>query len=236
MYEYSGRALVFGASGGIGQAFSRFLENKLGSENVVKISRSFDGFEISDEEKIFKLSESIAGSFNLIINATGVLQTTEEGPEKTINVVKQKSMIDMMTINAIGPALLLKNFSKKLDKTKFSVFVNLSARVGSITDNRLGGWISYRSSKAALNQIIKTSSIEINRRNKNAICVGLHPGTVKTSFTEKFQNTTETISPEESVEMMMKVVENLSVDDNGYCFAYDGKASPACTLHSNFQF
>ena len=227
MYEYSGRALVFGASGGIGQAFSRFLESKLGSENVVKISRSFDGFEISDEEKIFKLSESIEGSFNLIINATGVLQTTEEGPEKTINVVKQKSMIDMMTINAIGPALLLKNFSKKLDKTKFSVFVNLSARVGSITDNRLGGWISYRSSKAALNQIIKTSSIEINRRNKNAICVGLHPGTVKTWFTEKFQNTTETISPDESVKMMMNVVENLSVDDNGYCFAYDGKVIPA---------
>ncbi len=227
MYEYSGRALVFGASGGIGQAFSRFLEDKLGSENVVKISRSFDGFEISDEEKIFKLSESIEGSFNLIINATGVLQTTEEGPEKTINVVKQKLMIDMMTINAIGPALLLKNFSKKLDKTKFSVFVNLSARVGSITDNRLGGWISYRSSKAALNQIIKTSSIEINRRNKNAICVGLHPGTVKTRFTEKFQNTTETISPDESVKMMMNVVENLSVDDNGYCFAYDGKVIPA---------
>lgn len=227
MYEYSGRALVFGASGGIGQAFSRFLENKLGSENVVNVSRSFDGFEISDEEKILKFSESIEGSFNLIINATGVLQTTEEGPEKTINVVKQKSMIDMMTINAIGPALLLKNFSKKLDKTKFSVFVNLSARVGSITDNRLGGWISYRSSKAALNQIIKTSSIEINRRNKNAICVGLHPGTVKTRFTEKFQNTTETISPDESVKMMMKVVENLSVDDNGYCFAYDGKVIPA---------
>ena len=227
MYEYSGRALVFGASGGIGQAFSRFLEDKLGSENVVNVSRSFDGFEISDEEKILKFSESIEGSFNLIINATGVLQTTEEGPEKTINAVKQKSMIDMMTINAIGPALLLKNFSKKLDKTKFSVFVNLSARVGSITDNRLGGWISYRSSKAALNQIIKTSSIEINRRNKNAICVGLHPGTVKTRFTEKFQNTTETISPDESVKMMMKVVENLSVDDNGYCFAYDGKVIPA---------
>ena len=227
MYKYNGRALIFGASGGIGLAFSKFLENKLGIGNVIKLSRSFDGFEISDEEKILKFSESIEGSFSLIINAIGVLQTTEIGPEKTINVVKQKSMIDMMTINAIGPALLLKNFSKKLDKTKFSVFVNLSARVGSITDNRLGGWISYRSSKAALNQIIKTSSIEINRRNKNAICVGLHPGTVKTRFTEKFQNTTETISPEESVELMMKVIESLSVDDNGYCFAYDGKVIPA---------
>ncbi len=227
MYEYNGRALIFGASGGIGLAFSKFLENKLGIENVIKLSRSFNGFEISDEEKILKFSESIEGSFNLIINAIGVLQTTEIGPEKTINAVKQKSMIEMMTINAIGPALLLKNFSKKLDKTKFSVFVNLSARVGSITDNRLGGWISYRSSKAALNQIIKTSSIEINRRNKNAICVGLHPGTVKTRFTEKFQNTTETISPEESVEMMMKVIESLSVDDNGYCFAYDGKVIPS---------
>ena len=227
MYEYNGRALIFGASGGIGLAFSKFLENKLGIENVIKLSRSVNGFEISDEEKILKFSGSIEGSFNLIINAIGVLQTTEIGPEKTINAVKQKSMIDMMTINAIGPALLLKNFSKKLDKTKFSVFVNLSARVGSITDNRLGGWISYRSSKAALNQIIKTSSIEINRRNKNAICVGLHPGTVKTRFTEKFQNTTETISPEESVEMMMKVIESLSVDDNGYCFAYDGKVIPS---------
>ena len=227
MYEYNGRALIFGASGGIGLAFSKFLENKLGIENVIKLSRSFNGFEISDEEKILKFSESIEGSFNLIINAIGVLQTTEIGPEKTINAVKQKSMIDMMTINAIGPALLLKNFSKKLDKTKFSVFVNLSARVGSITDNRLGGWISYRSSKAALNQIIKTSSIEINRRNKNAICVGLHPGTVKTRFTEKFQNNTKTISPEESVEMMMKVIESLSVDDNGYCFAYDGKVIPS---------
>ena len=227
MYEYNGRALIFGASGGIGLAFSKFLENKLGIENVIKLSRSVNGFEISDEEKILKFSESIEGSFNLIINAIGVLQTTQIGPEKTINAVKQKSMIDMMTINAIGPALLLKNFSKKLDKTKFSVFVNLSARVGSITDNRLGGWISYRSSKAALNQIIKTSSIEINRRNKNAICVGLHPGTVKTRFTEKFQNTTETISPEDSVEMMMKVIESLSVDDNGYCFAYDGKVIPS---------
>ena len=227
MYEYNGRALIFGASGGIGLAFSKFLENKLGIENVIKLSRSVNGFEISDEEKILKFSESIEGSFNLIINAIGVLQTTEIGPEKTINAIKQKSMIDTMTINAIGPALLLKNFSKKLDKTKFSVFVNLSARVGSITDNRLGGWISYRSSKAALNQIIKTSSIEINRRNKNAICVGLHPGTVKTRFTEKFQNTTETISPEDSVEMMMKVIESLSVDDNGYCFAYDGKVIPS---------
>ena len=227
MYEYNGRALIFGASGGIGLAFSKFLENKLGIENVIKLSRSFNGFEISDEEKILKFSESIEGSFNLIINAIGVLQTTEIGPEKTINAIKQKSMIDTMTINAIGPALLLKNFSKKLDKTKFSLFVNLSARVGSITDNRLGGWISYRSSKAALNQIIKTSSIEINRRNKNAICVGLHPGTVRTRFTEKFQNTTETISPEESVEMMMKVIESLSVDDNGYCFAYDGKVIPS---------
>ena len=227
MYEYSGRALIFGASGGIGLAFSKFLENKLGVENVVKVSRSFDGFEISDEESVSKFSESIEGTFNLIINATGVLQTTEEGPEKTINAVKKKLMIDIMMINAIGPALLLKHFCNKLDKTKFSVFVNLSARVGSITDNRLGGWISYRSSKAALNQIIKTSSIEINRRNKNAICVGLNPGTVKTRFTEKFQNTTETISPDESVEMMMKVVENLSVDDNGYCFAYDGKVIPA---------
>ena len=227
MYKYSGRALVFGSSGGIGLAFSKFLENKIGTENVVKVSRSVDGFEISNEENVLKFSESIEGSFNLIINATGVLQTTEEGPEKTINVVKQRSMIDIMTINAIGPALLLKNFCKKLDKTKFSVFVNLSARVGSITDNRLGGWISYRSSKAALNQIIKTSSIEINRRNKNAICVGLHPGTVKTRFTDKYQKNTQTISPEVSVEMMMKVIESLSINDNGKCFAYDGSVIPA---------
>ena len=89
MYEYNGRALIFGASGGIGLAFSKFLENKLGIENVIKLSRSFNGFEISDEEKILKFSESIEGSFNLIINAIGVLQTTEIGPEKTINAVNK---------------------------------------------------------------------------------------------------------------------------------------------------
>lgn len=227
MYHYSGKALIFGASGGIGLAFSKFLEQKLGSENVVKVSRSFDGFEISDEESVLKFSESIEGPFSLIINATGVLQTTDEGPEKTINSVKQRSMIDIITINAIGPALLLKHFYKKLDKTKFSIFANLSARVGSINDNRLGGWISYRSSKAALNQIIKTASIEINRRNKNAVCVGLHPGTVKTKFTEKYQKNSHIISPEASVEMMMKVIESLSIDDNGHCFAYDGSVIPA---------
>ena len=114
MYEYSGRALIFGESGGIGLAFSKFLEHKLGVENVVKVSRSFDGFEISDEKSVFNFSAKIEGPFNLIINATGVLQTTEEGPEKTINAVKKKSMIDIMTINAIGPALLLKHFCKTM--------------------------------------------------------------------------------------------------------------------------
>ena len=163
----------------------------------------------------------------MIINATGVLQTTEEGPEKTINVVKQKSMIDMMTINAIGPALLLKNFSKKLDKTKFSVFVNLSARVGSITDNRLGGWISYRSSKAALNQIIKTSSIEINRRNKNAICVGLHPGTVKSKLSKPFQKSNLKIqTPEESAAHLITIIKELKTSETGKFFNWDGTELP----------
>ena len=226
MFRLEGRALIFGSTGGIGSAFNHYLCNKLGSENVTTHSRKEHGFDITDEKNLEEIASKTSGPFRLIINTTGVLDTSGFGPEKTINSIRKGSMLDVMSINAIGPALLLKVFSRKLDRESPSIFVNLSARVGSIQDNKLGGWISYRASKAALNQIIKTASIEIQRKNKNAICIGLHPGTVKTQFTKNYHNRVESISAESSVDMMMSVLKSIKFTDNGKIFAYDGSVIP----------
>ncbi len=226
MFRLEGRALIFGSTGGIGSAFNHYLCNKLGSENVTTHSRKEHGFDITDEKNLEEIASKTNGPFRLIVNTTGVLDTSGFGPEKTINSIRKGSMLDVMSINAIGPALLLKVFSRKLDRESPSIFVNLSARVGSIQDNKLGGWISYRASKAALNQIIKTASIEIQRKNKNAICIGLHPGTVKTQFTKNYHNRVESISAESSVDMMMSVLKSIKFTDNGKIFAYDGSVIP----------
>ena len=226
MFRLQGRALIFGSRGGLGGAFYNYLSDKLGCENVTSINRSHHDFEITDEKSLEKIASKTCGPFQLIINATGVLDTSGNGPEKTINSIRKTSMIDIMSINAVGPALLLKFFSGKLDRDAPSVFVNLSARVGSIEDNKMGGWISYRASKAALNQIIKTASIEIQRKNKNAICIGLHPGTVKTQFTKNYHNRVESISAASSVSMLISVIKNIKFSDNGKVFAYDGSVIP----------
>lgn len=226
MLDISDRVLIFGSSGGLGKAFVSYCSNKVGVENVVSLSRSENGLDITDELNLESLAEKIKGPFRLIVNATGILKSQGSNPEKTIYVLEKKLMNELINVNAIGPALLLKFFSKKLDKERPSIFLNLSARVGSIEDNKLGGWISYRTSKAALNQIIKTASIEINRRNKNAICVGVHPGTVKTKFTENYQNRENILTVEKSVKMIMSVIENMNVSDNGKIFAYDGSVVP----------
>ena len=226
MFRLEGRALIFGSKGGIGSAFNDYLCDKLGRENVISFSRSEQDFEITDEKSLEKIASKTFGPFRLIINSTGVLDTSGFGPEKTINSIRKDTMLEVMSINAIGPALLLKHFSKKLDRESLSIFVNLSARVGSIEDNKLGGWITYRASKAALNQIIKTASIEIQRKNNNAICIGLHPGTVKTQFTKNYHNRVESISAKHSVDMLMSVLQKIKYADNGQVFAYDGSVIP----------
>ncbi|MNL24833.1 C-factor [compost metagenome] len=131
-------------------------------------------------------------------------------------------MARQFAVNAIGPALLLKYFTPLLRRDRRSIFASLSARVGSIGDNRLGGWISYRASKAAQNQIIRTAAIEIARTNPQAIIVALHPGTVDTDLSQQFSKGKDLFTPKQSAARLMETIDGLTPAQTGQFFAYDG--------------
>ena len=196
---------------------------QLGEENVVGLSRKNNDFDLEDEESISKLSTNIKQEFRFIINATGILSENEAEPEKTIKNINRKNMLKIFSINSVGPALLIKYFSGHLSKKEKSIFVNLSARVGSIEDNQLGGWISYRSSKAALNQIIKTSSIEIKRKIPNSIIIGMHPGTVATNLSKSYIRNKKVFSSDLSAQMILNTCNKLNEDHSGCFLSYNGE-------------
>ena len=164
-------------------------------------------------------------SINTIIIATGILQTDLIKPEKSIAGVDLATLQKVFQINVFGPTLLVKKLLPLIKKSKGVKIVFLSARVGSIADNRLGGWHSYRSSKSALNMMISNLSIELQRISKNHIVIGIHPGTVKSQLSEPFlKNVKHNIfSPRESVELMAKVVGDIDQKDSGKCFDFSGK-------------
>lgn len=168
------RALIIGASGGIGSALAKSLQEK-GAE-VTGLSRAVDGLDVTDEQSVSHHLERLDGPYHRVIVATGALEIAGARPEKSITQWSAKAMLDQFSLNAVGPALALKHAKRLLALQERTVFAALSARVGSIGDNRLGGWVSYRSAKAALNQIIRTGSIELSRTHKQSICVCLHPG------------------------------------------------------------
>jgi NAD(P)-dependent dehydrogenase (short-subunit alcohol dehydrogenase family) len=192
---------------------------------VVTLSRQADGLDITDEASLAAAAERLAAQgmmFDLILCATGALTMNGIGPEKTIKAVSAEAMAAQFAVNAIGPALVLKYFSPLLAKNSRSIMAFLSARVGSIGDNRLGGWISYRASKAALNQIVHTAAIEIARLRPYAIVVSLHPGSVATSLSTPFAAGHARITPPESADLLLNVLNRLSPDQSGGFFAYDG--------------
>ena len=144
-------------------------------------------------------------------------------PEKTFKNIEFEFAKKNFLINSIGPALLIKHFAPLLDKEEKSVFASLSAKVGSIDDNNYGGWYSYRASKAALNQLIKTTSIEMKVRNKKAIIIALHPGTVKSDLSKPFQKTNLKIqNPEESATHLVKIINSIDQSQTGKFFNWDG--------------
>lgn len=219
------RALVIGASGGIGAAFVDSLRADPACGQVVTLSRQEDGVDITDEPSLAAAAERLGAQgmiFDLILCATGALTINGIGPEKTIKAVSAEAMAAQFAVNAIGPALVLKYFSPLLAKNSRSIMAFLSARVGSIGDNRLGGWISYRASKAALNQIVHTAAIEIARLRPYAIIVSLHPGSVATSLSTPFAAGHARMTPPESAELLLKVLDDLSPQQSGSFFAYDG--------------
>ena len=193
---------------------------------VTILSRREDGLDLRDERSVEQAAEKVEGSFDLIVVATGGLELDGQAPEKSIRALSLDAMAAQFAVNAIGPALCLKYFSSKLAKDRSSVFAVLTAKIGSIEDNRLGGWISYRAAKAAANQIVKTAAIEIARGNPQAAVVALHPGTVETAMTQKYVVNHPSVSPQVAAENLIGVMSNLTSKDTGSFIAYDGTQLP----------
>lgn len=232
---------VIGASGGIGNALADELEGISTVSNVARLSRSpsSEGCEnwlhidIENEVSIAKAAanlEQVYKHLNLIIVSTGLLHNANGiEPEKTWRSLNHVSMETAFRVNAIGPALVAKHFLPLLAPGNKSVFAALSARVGSIGDNQLGGWHAYRSSKAALNMLLKTMSIELTRQNPKALCVGLHPGTVDTGLSKPFQKNVakeQLFTAKLSARHLLTVIDNLEPKDTGSVFAWDGSKIP----------
>jgi NAD(P)-dependent dehydrogenase (short-subunit alcohol dehydrogenase family) len=216
------RVLLIGASGGIGSA----LAEALAATDVTALSRSVDGLDLTDEASVAASAARIDGPFDLIFDATGALEIDGIGPEKTLDAIDPRAMAAQYAVNAIGPALLLKHFATKLATDRRSVFATLSARVGSIGDNRLGGWYGYRAAKAGLNQIVRTAAVEIARRRPQAIVLALHPGTVETALTEKYRGRYPVVTPAEAATNLLAVIAARGPEDSGGFFAWDGKKVP----------
>jgi NAD(P)-dependent dehydrogenase (short-subunit alcohol dehydrogenase family) len=220
-------ALVIGASGGIGSAIAEQLEADASCGQIVRLSRREDGFDVREESSVQQAATSMQSEiFDLIVCATGALSIDGMGPEKSIRQLSPESMMTLFAVNAVGPALVLKHFVPLLAKRKRAIFALLSARVGSIGDNALGGWISYRSSKAALNQIVHTAAIEISRLNPESLVVAIHPGTVATSLSDPFSSGRNRVEPSDAANQILRMLDSLQQDDTGGFFAYDGSPIP----------
>ncbi|MDJ1007604.1 MAG: SDR family NAD(P)-dependent oxidoreductase [Paracoccaceae bacterium] len=218
------RALVIGATGGIGAALAGELDRR--GWAVTALSRSSDGFDVTDESAVEAGLARLAPGFELIVVATGALVIDGAEPEKTICAVTPKALADQFAFNAIGPFLVLKHALHLLPKDRPSTFAALSARVGSIGDNRLGGWASYRTAKAALNQLLHTAAIELARSHKQATVLALHPGTVATDFTAKYAGRHKTVPPETAAKNLADVLETAGPAQSGGFFDYAFKEIP----------
>ncbi|MDP5217379.1 SDR family NAD(P)-dependent oxidoreductase [Ruegeria sp. 2205SS24-7] len=215
------RALVIGASGGIGQAVEAALHAR--GVSVDGLSRSRDGLDLTDEASVTRVLGAVDGVYDQIFVASGGLEIDGAGPEKTIRAIRATAMMDQFALNAVGPALVLRDAARLLPRDRRCVFAALSARVGSIGDNRLGGWISYRAAKAALNQVIRTASIELSRTHRDSICVALHPGTVRTGLTQAYARGHETMSAEDAAVNLLSVINELAPAQTGQFFDWAGK-------------
>lgn len=229
---------IIGSSGALGNAFKEHLATAHPASQIHAFSRSKqDDFKSNitnyvidyTNEQSINESASLAAKqapFDLVIVATGILHEGKFMPEKSLRDLSTEKFRQIFEVNTILPALLAKHFIPELNRNSRSIFAALSARVGSISDNQLGGWYSYRASKAALNMVIKTAAIETARRNKQAIVVGIHPGTVQSGLSKPFQASVpeeKLFTPEFSVNKMLGVIDNLEVDQSGKCYAWDGE-------------
>lgn len=227
---------IIGSSGALGGAFVDYFAALDSTETIYALSRSETpsdasnitpmSLDFEDELSIKKCASKIKdnGGVDLVVVATGMLHEGETMPEKSFKHLTVSAMKRLYYINTIGPALIAKHFLPLLPKDAPSAMAFLSARVGSISDNHMGGWHSYRASKAALNMMIRNFAIEMQRTHKQATIIGLHPGTVDSKLSHPFQGNVpdgKLFSPEYSVSQLTNVIENVSPSDSGKIFAYD---------------
>ena len=233
-------ALVVGASGGIGGALITALlaDTKVASVRgwsrkplaLAHLKLTTAAVDITDERSIIATLEDCT-ALNLVIIATGLLHDGDSHqPEKSWRALDAAALARNFAVNAIGPALIAKHTLPLFPREGRAVFAALSARVGSISDNRLGGWYGYRASKSALNQILRTLSVELATKRREALCVGLHPGTVDTGLSKPFQSNVadgKLFTPETAARQLLQVIDGLTPAETGRVFAWDGQEIPA---------
>lgn len=221
-------ALVIGSTGGIGQSLLNSLSALPSCKSAIGLSRSSQpAIDLDDPETLIDAATHIRNEvdeLNLLLISTGML-TAPDGtsPEKSFAQLSSAAMTDILRINTVGPAMALKAFLPLMSRRGMCRIGVLSARVGSIGDNRLGGWISYRASKAALNQIVHTAAIELTRRNKDSVCVALHPGTIETELSKPYANDRFTHSADECSANLLRVLGSLQPEQSGGFYDYAGK-------------
>lgn len=217
-------ALVIGASGGIGAALAAGLEAR--GAAVTRLSRRTDGFDITDPASVETHLGALAGPFDTILVATGALEAGGHAPEKALKQISAEALAAQFALNATGPALVMRHLPRLLPRDRRATFAALSARVGSIGDNRLGGWHGYRAAKAALNQLLRGAAIELARTHRQAICVALHPGTVATALTEVHGAGHSRMQPDQAAGYLLGVLDALTPTETGLFFDWAGKPVP----------
>lgn len=242
-FDGDSRAAVIGASGGIGRAITAGIVDSGRFARVYALARSTDGdygsetvrslhLDYASPATIERAASAVGeeGPLDFVFVATGILHDGDAvQPEKSMREIERETLERVFAINTFGPVLVARHFLPMMRRKSRSVFAALSARVGSIGDNRLGGWLAYRSSKAALNMALRTLSIEHARRHRDAVVVALHPGTVDTALSQPFTGNVpdgKLFTPAEAATRLLDVVDGLDSDDTGGFFAWDGKPIP----------
>jgi NAD(P)-dependent dehydrogenase (short-subunit alcohol dehydrogenase family) len=220
---------IIGASGGIGNAFAQQLDGHDHVGQVYRFSRSVPGhikMDISDEQTIQSAASYVDKPLHLVIVASGLLHGKDLMPEKSLRDLNAENMRKVMEVNMIGPSLVAKHFLPLFSREGKSIFTALSARAGSISDNQLGGWYSYRAAKAALNMMLKNTAIEAARKYKDMAVIGLHPGTVNTDLFAPYKaNVKEDMlfSPEQAAQHLLTVLNYVNSSNTGRIYAWDGE-------------
>lgn len=230
-FKSGGMAVVIGSTGGIGEAVMEALRASGTFEGVTGFSRASEpDVDLLDEQTIIRAAATVRKTgldLRLVFDATGFLHGCGFKPEKTLPAITPAHMAHAFAVNAIGPALVMKHFLPLLAKDGKTVFATLSAKVGSIGDNALGGWYSYRASKAALNQLVHSAAIELRRKRPEAVCVALHPGTVDTGLSTGFARSGLVVRrPDETAGLLLGVLDHLGPSQTGGFFDYRGDALP----------